>query len=359
MFKKKSIILLMIIIIIIPSFAKKKKTDVSTLMRDRKPNKETMTTTSILKKDRTLAINYIKVRNRIYLTKKRRKFKLIFKASIKHILEERGNGIIYKPPVKGNHIFEFNSAIEGSIFRLTPFNYKKGDINSELGIINSNFNKIDKTILFLSGNIKRGRFNADFEFGKDINKNGRGFINTQLFFEFAEGLKTQISLSNGERLLSPEYGLLKREKFKQDELFETFSLIKKIHNYELKILQNYAKIGFSSFNMYEFSFMKNDDELTGFLAGGYIFNSKDINDNSLYIKMGLIKKIGISKIGVEYPLLFNRENNSTYFSRLYYKFIPKIMLNTYLPFLESEIFLDFYIKKDRVLYIWGIRKFSL
>ncbi len=358
MFRNKIIILLSILIIVIPSFAKKKKIDISTLMRDRKADKEELTTTSIMKRDRTLAINYIKVRNRIYLAKKRRKFKLIFKASIKHILEKEEREII-KKPVIGSSVLELHHTGSGSSFSITPLTYKNRGFNSEIGVINSGYNRLKETILFFNGNIKTGRLNFDFGLGKDINKTGGEFFNTQLLFKWVKGLKTRLSLSNGEKPLSPEYGLTKREEYNQNELFETFSLIKKIDNYELKILQNHSKIGTDSFNLYELSFIKNDDDFTGFLSGGYLFDSKYVKNNSLYLKMGVMKKIGVSKIGVEYPFLFNCENNPVYFRRLYYRFIPKIMLNTYLPFLESEIFLDLYINKDRVLYVWGIRKFSL
>ncbi len=358
MFKNKTIIVSMILILIIPSFAKKRKIDIFNLMKDRKPSKVKLITTSILMKDRTLAINYIKVRNRIYLTKKKRKFRLIFKASIKHILENRRYKFINSDNERSTS-FELYSKDGNSLLILSPLKFKWENMESDIGLINYGLRESNKMIMFLKSRYKKKGIDLGIELGKFFNDIRKNLLNAKLFFDLNKYFQTQITLSNMEDFSSYEYLLSDTSKSYNNEFFETFSIIKKSPNYKFKLTQQYSKIGILSYNLYGFALNGDKNSLSGYLGGGYLYKVKDIGENSFYVKMGILKKLGYYKIGFEYPFVINKRQNIAYFNRLYYRFTPKIKFNTYIGFLDSELFLNFYFTKDKISYIWGIRKFNL
>ncbi len=358
---KNLILFSLLILLTFPLISKRKGESIQTFIEKNRIEKKKVSFLNIVKKDKILALNYIKVRERILKSKKNRKFHMIFRASVKHILEEKGS--INSP-------FNENAAIAFSNY----FNYKWDGTTSYAGIILKGFESEGVKSNFEVANIvgQRGKMDNFLSFNTDFNFN---FI--KLSFEGAKsfrfddkflGSSVSVDLKNFKANFylwkGSGFAVQKNFSFYGDELplaGEHFSVGQGLKNYYFELSQNLYLLKFYRVNSLSFRIRNKNKFFESSVGAGLISAvfRENYFENYYFFNIFFKKRFFNESISVEIPYVFNLKKN--YIDFLTFSYSPSIKLFAFVPKISSELFVGVYYNlfnlERRVLYQFGLRKY--
>ncbi len=361
---KKLLVFSLLILITFPLISRKKKESIQTFIEKTRKKEKKISLLEIVRKDRILALNYVKVRERILKNSKKRKFHMIFRTSIKHILEDRKDKFsplkfrqsIQKPAkIK----LKFNGFADFTSLAINFLLLDKKFINNNFGILNVRNSKgFNESYLSLNSKIRIGSLGFIFNGLKNLNEHGRQFYyNSTLFFNNPD-FSAKFSIWEG-------YGDIVKGKFLfygEDYPFqgESFSFEKNINNYSMELSQNIFNLNAYNLNSLSLNFKIKRNFVEASFGGGYILAYQ--GDRSLkdyYYLNFLVKKRFFNQTFVfNLPYIFSNENR--YLRFLSYNYSPSFKLFTFITPLSSEFFVGVYYnvfnKDNRFLYQVGFIK---
>ena len=366
MYNKKLIVFFLLILISFPLISKKKKESIQTYIEKTNVSKKKITLLSILKRDKVLALNYVKVRERILKNSKKRKFHMIFRASIKHILEETkqtANFSLNKSFIENKRIgdsrFRFKNIKGVSFVSLSFLNFKKSFLNSTLNFTNiMGPGRIGENYISLNSKFDLGLFNIKLRGFRALNQRKQYFYDSA-FSLYLSNIKARLSFWKGKGNIVK--GNLMFYGNDLPYFGENFFLEKSEREYLFKISQNYYNFEKSySLNSLSLIFGVRKKFLETYLGGGLIrAYTKMENLKDYFFLNFLVKKRFFNKtIIINFPHIFSTTND--YLKFLSFNYSPSFKFFTFVSPLSSEFFVGVYYnlfdKNKRFLYQFGFRK---
>jgi len=361
-YHKKLIIFCVIIFFLLPLYGKAKKGKLISLLNRKDVKKEPISPITIIKKNRNLALNYIKIREHTKVNQKRR-FRVIFRASIKHILENKEHFYDFKPEkIEKENILVHKQIGNKSLTSLQIADINKDDFSLNLGLYNiQNPKHYPNRGFYINSSLRKKFISLNLEGFRELFDNKNYFVKTGFTLNNINDFYSTVSLWRGKPFTDLLFN--KNKGFEKYVMGEEFIIGKTFNDFDFQLLQSFVDFGERSMNSFGISLRNNTYPVSGYLAGGYIYELNKEDKDSLYFKVGASKNVFNKRntISFEYPFFIDKEKNLDYFKTLYYMYIPSMKIKTYIPFIEAELFFNLYYNNleniEEIIYMWGIRKF--
>ncbi len=358
---KNLILFSLLILLAFPLISRKKGESIQTFIEKNRIKRNKVSFLSIVKKDRILALNYIKVRERILKSKKSRKFHMIFRASVKHILEEKNS---INSPFSKNKLGASNNY----------FDYKWDGSNSYAGIVLKGFEKEGVNGNFEVANIVNRKgdmdnflsFNTNFDF--NVIKVGFEGAKTFKFNDEFLGSSLSIDLRNFKANFylwrGTGFAVQKNFSFYGNDLplaGEHFSIRQGLNNYYFELSQNLYLLKFYRVNSFTFKIRNKNKFFESSVGAGLIsaISGKEYFENYYFFNIFFKKRFLNESIAIELPYVFNLKKS--YIDFLTFSYSPSIKFFAFVPKISSELFVGVYYNlfnwERRVLYQFGLRKY--
>ncbi len=361
---KKLLVFSLLVLITFPLLSKKKKESIQTFIEKTQKKEKKISLLEIVKKDRILALNYIKVRERILKNSKKRKFHMIFRASIKHILEDKKENYT---DIRFSQTFQKPKSIKLKLNNRSDFSslfvnflvLDKKFIRNNLGVLNIRNSKgFNENYLSLSSKINIGSLSFVFNGLKNLN-----YIERQFYYNSTLSLNNP--KFNAKFSIWEGFGDIVKGRlmFYGDEYpfqGESFSFEKIINNYSMELSQNIFYLNSYNLNSFSLNFKIKRNFVETSVGGGYILayqGNKSLKDYyylNLFVKKRFLNQTFVFNL----PYIFSNEDG--YLRFLSYNYSPSFKFFTFITPLSSEFFVGVYYnvfnKDNRFLYQVGFIK---